>query len=252
MFDRVVLIGNVWRFLWLSAKFGSPVLDEALGGGIPRGYVLLLEEDTGLSSDVLVTFFIAGGLQNEENVFVLNTDYSMTSIKGLLKSQGIEASQYIEDGRLAIINSFGIDESTSEKTYATIHNVSDIREIHSAVKDYSEKNKSPPGRFRGVVDSLSTIIISAEDPKSIYAFVRGQVILQKRCGGILLLTLHSKAHSNRLVAALEHIVDGVIELRKERYYRDWRSILQIKKLIGREFSTREYSYVVREGKLVVE
>lgn len=235
----------------MSAKFGLPVLDEALGGGVPRGYVLLLEEDTGLSSDVLVTFFIAGGLQNEENVFVLNTDYSMASIKDLLKSQGIEASQFIEDGRLAIINSFGIDESTSEKTYATIHNVSDIREIHSAMKEYSEKNKSL-GRFRGIVDSLSTIIISAEDPKSIYAFVRGQVILQKRCGGILLLTLHSKAHSNRLVAALEHVVDGVIELRKERYYRDWRSILQIKKLIGREFSTREYSYVVREGKLVVE
>jgi len=251
MFDSAVLIEKEWRFLQLSAKFGLPVLDEALGGGVPRGYVLLLEEDTGLSSDVLVTFFIAGGLQSEENVFVLNTDYSMSSIKDLLKSQGMEATQFIEDGRLAIINSFGTEESAVEKTYSTIHNVSDIREIHSAVKDYSEKNKLT-GKFRGIVDSLSTIIISAGDPKSIYAFVRGQVILQKKCGGILLLTLHSKAHSNRLVAALEHVVDGVIELRKERYYRDWRSILQIKKLIGREFSTREYSYVVREGKLVVE
>jgi KaiC/GvpD/RAD55 family RecA-like ATPase len=149
------------------------------------------------------------------------------------------------------MNSFGTDESITEKTYGTIHNVSDIREIHSAVRDYSEKNKQPT-TFRGVVDSLSTIIMSAEDSKSIFAFVRNQVILQKRCGGILLLTLHTKAHSNRLVAALEHVVDGVIELRKERYYRDWRSILQIKKLIGRVFSTREYSYVVREGKLVVE
>jgi KaiC/GvpD/RAD55 family RecA-like ATPase len=235
----------------LSAGFGLPVLDEAFGGGVPRGYVLLLEEDTGLSSDVLVTFFIAGGLQNDENVFVLNTDYSISSIKDLLKSQGIEASQYIDNHKLAFINSFGSDEYPTEKTYATIHNISDIREINGAIKDYSEKTKQPT-KFRGVVDSLSTIIMSAENSKSIFAFVRSQVILQKRCSGIVLMTLHSKAHSDRLVAALEHVVDGVIELRKERYYRDWRSILQIKKLIGREFSTREYGYVVREGKLVVE
>jgi KaiC/GvpD/RAD55 family RecA-like ATPase len=244
-------MGRLWRFFCLSADFGLPVLDEALGGGVPRGFVLLLEEDTGLSSDVLVTFFIAGGLQHDENVFVLNTDYSPLSIRNLLLSQGIDASQYLESGRLALMNSFGTEEPTSEKTYATIHNVSDIREIHSMVKEYSEKNRLPT-KFRGIVDSLSTIIMSAEDSKSIFAFVRSQVILQKRCGGILLLTLHSKAHSTRLVSALEHVVDGVIELRKERYYRDWRSILQIKKLTGREFSTREYNYVVREGKLVVE
>jgi KaiC/GvpD/RAD55 family RecA-like ATPase len=235
----------------LSAGFGLPVLDDALGGGVPRGYVLLLEEDTGLFSDVLVTFFMAGGLQNDENVFVLNTDYSIGEIKNLLKSQGIEASQYIENGRLAIINSFGSDESSTEKVYATIHNVSDVREIHNVVRDFSEKNKQPM-KFRGIVDSLTTIIMSAESSKSVFAFVRSQVILQKRCGGIVLMTIHSKAHSNRLIAALEHVVDGVIELRKERYYRDWRSILQIKKFVGREFSTREYSYVVREGKMVIE
>jgi len=235
----------------LSAGFGLPVLDEALGGGVPRGYVLLLEEDTGLSSDVLVTFFMVGGLENDENVFVLNTDYSIGSIKDLLKSQGIEASQYIENGRLAIMNSFGPDESSTEKAYATIHNVSDVREINNAVRDFSEKNKEPM-KFRGIVDSLTTIAMSAESSRSVYAFVRSQVILQKRCGGIVLMTIHNKAHSNRLIAALEHVVDGVIELRKERYYRDWRSILQIKKLVGREFSTREYSYVVREGKMVIE
>jgi KaiC/GvpD/RAD55 family RecA-like ATPase len=245
------LISLDWRFLVLNSDFGLPVLDEALGGGIPRGYVLLLEEDAGLSEDVLVTFFIARGLQNGESVFILNTDYPISTIKNLMSAQGIDATKYMDSGKLAFMNSFGDDEPTSEKTYATIHNVSDIREIHNYVKDYSEKNKSP-AEFRGIIDSLSTIILSLDDPKSIFAFVRSQVILQKKCGGIILLTVHSKAHSARLVAALEHLVDGVIELRKEKYYRDWRSILQIKKMVGQEFSTREYSYVIREGKLVVE
>jgi circadian clock protein KaiC len=228
-----------------------PVLDEALGGGVPRGYVLLLEEDTGLSSDVFVTLFVAGGLLNEEHVFVLNTDYPPSTIIDLLSDQGTNAHELQESGKLAFMNAFGVEESPSEKFYSTIHNVSDLREIHNNLKAFSEKIKSP-NRFRGTVDSLSTIILSAADATGVFTFIRNQVILQKKYGGIILFTLHTKAHSDQLVSAIEHIVDGVIELRKERYYRDWRSILQIKKLIGHEFSTREFSYIIREGKLVVE
>jgi KaiC/GvpD/RAD55 family RecA-like ATPase len=227
------------------------MLDEALGGGVPRGYVLLLEEDTGLSSDVLVTLFVAGGLLGGEHVFVVNTDYPPSTIKDLLSNQGVNVAEFLESGKLVFMNGFGVEEPPSEKYYSTIHNVSDLREIHNNLKAFSEKIK-PPNSFRGIVDSLSTIILSASDATSVFTFMRNQVILQKKYGGIILFSLHSRAHSNRLVSALEHIVDGVIELRKERYYRDWRSILQIKKLIGHEFSTREFSYVVREGKLVVE
>jgi KaiC/GvpD/RAD55 family RecA-like ATPase len=48
------------------------------------------------------------------------------------------------------------------------------------------------------------------------------------------------------------VVDGVIELRKEQYYRDWRSIFQIKKMKRKRFSTREFAFVVHEGRFVVE
>ncbi|WXG43825.1 MAG: RAD55 family ATPase [Promethearchaeati archaeon SRVP18_Atabeyarchaeia-1] len=235
----------------LSGEFGLPVLDEALGGGVPRGSVLLLEEDTGLSSDVLVTLFVAGGLHKDENVFVLNTDYPPSTIKELLSNQGINLEEVQGSGKLTFMNAFGIEETPTEKPYSVIHNVSDLREIHNNLKAYSEKVK-PPSSFRGIVDSLSTIILCAAEATGVFPFMRNQVILQKKYGGIILFTLHTKAHSSHLVSAIEHIVDGVLELRKERYYRDWRSILQIKKLVGREFSTREFSYIVREGKLVVE
>jgi KaiC/GvpD/RAD55 family RecA-like ATPase len=235
----------------MSSDFGLPVLDEALGGGIPRGYVLLLEEDTGLSSDVLVTLFVAGGLLGEEHVFVLNTDYAPSTIKSLLSNQGLKVAEFVESGRLVFMNGFAGEESTTEKYYSTIHNISDLREIHNNLKAFADKIR-PPTSFRGIVDSLSTIILSGSDTTGLFTFMRNQVILQKKYGGIILFTLHTKAHPSRLVSAIEHIVDGVIELRKEKYYRDWRSILQIKKLVGHEFSTREFSYVVREGKLVVE
>jgi archaellum biogenesis ATPase FlaH len=227
------------------------MLDEALGGGVPKGHVLLLEEDTGLNSDVLVALFVAGGLLSEEQVFVLNTDYAPSTIKGLVSNQGVNVTEFLEGGKLAFMNGFAVEEPPPEKYYSTIHNISDLREIHNNLKAFSEKVK-PPATFRGIVDSLSTIMLSASDSTSVFTFVRNQVILQKRYGGIILFTLHTKAHPVRLVSAIEHLVDGVIELRKEKYYRDWRSILQIKKLVGHEFSTREFSYVVREGKLVIE
>jgi KaiC/GvpD/RAD55 family RecA-like ATPase len=227
------------------------MLDEALGGGIPKGYVLLLEEDSGLSSDVLVTHFVAGGLLGKEHVFVLNTDYAPSTVTSLLSNQGVNVAEFLESGKLAFMNGFGVEEPSTEKYYSTIHNVSDLREIHNNLKAFSEKMK-PQTAFRGIVDSLSTIILSASDATGAFGFMRNQVMLQKKYGGTILFTLHTKAHPLRLVSAIEHIVDGIIELRKEKYYRDWRSILQIKKLVGREFSTREFSYVVREGKLVVE
>lgn len=235
----------------MSSKFGLPVLDDAIGGGVPRGHVLLLEEETGLSEDVLVSLFIAGGLTNEEHVFVLNTDYASSTIRDLLSGQGIDAIGFEDSGKLCFINAFGTEEPSSEKAYAVVHNIADIREIHSNVKKFSEKMQ-PPEKFRGVIDSLSTIILSSGDPRSTFMFVRSLVISMKRSGGIVLMTIHKKAHSNRLIAALEHVVDGVIELRKEHYYRDWRSIFQIKKMIGRRFSTREFAFAVHEGKFVVE
>jgi KaiC/GvpD/RAD55 family RecA-like ATPase len=235
----------------LSSKFGLPVLDDAIGGGVPRGHVLLLEEETGLSSDVLVSLFIAGGLTNEEYAFVLNTDYTSSTIRDLLSGQGIDATGFENSGKLCFINAFGTEEPSSEKAYAVVHNIADIREIHNSVKKFSEKIQ-PPDKFRGVIDSLSTIILSSGDARSAFVFVRNQVVSQKKVGGIILMTIHKKAHSSRLIAALEHVVDGVIELRKEQYYRDWRSIFQIKKMIGRRFSTREFAFVVHEGKFVVE
>ncbi len=44
------------------AKFGIPDLDAALDGGIPRGSLILLEEDTGAKSGILQAKFVAEGL----------------------------------------------------------------------------------------------------------------------------------------------------------------------------------------------
>jgi KaiC/GvpD/RAD55 family RecA-like ATPase len=234
----------------LGAKFGLPVLDDALGGGIPPGSVLLLEEEAGLNSDVLVSLFVTGGLTSDEHVFLLNTDYSLSMMRDLLSAQGIDVTAFENSGKLCYIDAFGTDEPSAEKTCAVIHDVADMKEIQNYVK-YSD-SVQPPDKYRGVIDSLTTIILSSGDAKSAFLFVRSQVVAQKRTGGIILMTIHKGAHSSRLISALEHVVDGVIELRKEQYYRDWRSIFQIKKMKGKRFSTREFAFVVHEGRFVVE
>ena len=52
------------------AKFGISLLDEALGGGIPRGSVVLLEEEMGTKSDYFFAHFLAiSGLLANKNFF---------------------------------------------------------------------------------------------------------------------------------------------------------------------------------------
>ena len=45
------------------ARFGLPILDAAFGGGIPRGSVILIEDEIGVESDLITLNFLTEGLR---------------------------------------------------------------------------------------------------------------------------------------------------------------------------------------------
>ncbi|MHA1244746.1 MAG: RAD55 family ATPase [Candidatus Heimdallarchaeota archaeon] len=57
------------------ARFGLPILDAALGGGVPRGSVILLEDEIGVEVDLMAMHFLTEGLRSGETGYVLSTEH---------------------------------------------------------------------------------------------------------------------------------------------------------------------------------
>ncbi len=238
----------------MRAKFGIDILDDALDGGLPRGTVTLLEEDTGLNPDEIISYYIIEGLKNGEYCYVLNTDHPPEKMQATLIKNGLNLEKYVSSGKLIFIDgftsSFGWGEFESKCDFV-IHNIADQKEVHEIIRSVENKI-SGRNNLRGVVDSLSTLMYASDDEKKFFNYVHHQMAAQKTFGNTLIFLVHKKLHKDEIIYSLEHIVDGVIELKKINVKHSWKTILQIQKLRGSTFSTKEFWYEIRENKLFVK
>jgi hypothetical protein len=235
------------------AKFGIPLLDEALGGGIPRGSVVLLEEEVGTKPDYFFARFISQGLKKGESAYILNTEHSPRLVTDTLSHFGLDTQTHIDDGSLILIDgftkAFGWGEFESDCEH-TVKDLSNIREVHDVVRK-AVLHINPKNNLRGVVDSLSTLIMRCQDERELFGYVHHQMAAQKNYGNILFYTIHFGAQPDYMLQALEHIVDGVVELRRVKHEERWKAKLLIKKMRRAEFSTRELLYEILGGEIKI-
>lgn len=228
------------------AMFGLSVLDKALGGGVPRGTVLLLEEDTGTKPDALIAHFIAEGLRKNEFCYILNTEHPPRMIMKMLASYAMDVQKFVNLGKLFLIDgftdAFGWGEFQSDVKHV-VHDIRNIKEVHDVIRLVVSSVK-PKNNLRGVVDSLSTLLLSSQDEKEVFNYIHHQMAAQKNYGNTLIYVIHKGAHKPETVKALEHIVDGVIEIKKVDDKHGSKSILQVQKLREMQYSTKQYWYQV--------
>jgi len=227
------------------AKFGIPDLDAVLDGGIPRGSLVLIEEDTGAASHILQSKFIAEGLINNEYCYIFNMEHPPQAIVSSLNAFGLEPEECIANDQLIIIDgftdAFGWGEFTSKWSHVC-HDLSNISEVHDVVKAATAEIK-PYNNMRGIVDSLTTLILASDSERSILNYIHHQMAIQKNNGTTTLYTIHTGAHRTELVKALEHIVDGVIWISKVDVEDEPRDMIQVKKLRETKYSPRKYFFI---------
>ncbi len=236
------------------ARFGIQDLDDALDGGLPRGSLVLIEEDTGARSQILQSKFIADGLLNNEYCYIFNMEHPPQAIVSSLNVFGLEPEENIASDQLIIIDgftdAFGWGEFVSKWKYVC-HDLSSITEVHDVVKNAIADIK-PYNNLRGVVDSLTTLILASDSERSILNYIHHQMAIQKNYGTTTLYTIHAGAHRPELVKALEHIVDGVIWISKVEVDDEPRDVIQIKKLRDSRYSSRKYYFNAGEEGAALE
>jgi len=197
-------------------SFGIPELDEALGGGLEDGSVAILEDEMGVFSDILLSYFIARGLRRGDDVIVLLTEHPIQYYINMINILGVRADVAMEVGKLVFIDAFLSPFTVSRSLHRTkfaIRNVgslSDIRQtLQAAIQSLGETN-----RIRIVIDSLSQFLPPmTQSPQPAAIFLQQQHVERNERGGVLLGLVHGDGHSLHIVRSIEYIADIVLRMR---------------------------------------
>ncbi len=193
---------------------GIPQLDENIGGGIPKGSLIIIEDHVGSEADPIGLQFIVSGLQQGEYGYILATENTFSYYEEILEGLGINPKTYFETNRLKFID--GFTTYSQKDIYRTgediINDLSQPRQINETIRRSLLHVKSDDIVVRGFIDSLSSIIWAANDVKSVFSFLHQRLAATRTNKHITFLILHADAHNERLVRGIEHLADGIIKI----------------------------------------
>ncbi|MEW5760699.1 MAG: KaiC domain-containing protein [Candidatus Thermoplasmatota archaeon] len=178
---------------------GVKGLDDMLGGGITKGYTILVIGAPGTGKTTLSLQFIWEGLKNNENCIFISFEEDGESIVKTALSYNLDFMRYAREDKLLIIKVDPIDMKTSTARVRS--------ELPILVKEFNAS--------RVVIDSIThlNMIYSNEADRRIRLFSLCQEI--KKAGATALLTTEAKEEYPFVSkdGFVEYIVDGVISLR---------------------------------------
>ena len=232
------MLGNIGASKSQVCKFGLASLDEAIGGGIPRGDTWLVEDVIGTDTTPLLMSFLSNGLQSMDYIYVLSTERAFEYYKRHFQSFGINPLAQIQTGRLKFIDgfagSFQVGLSSSGSQYRLeggfgdteqtlrpesldgvdyLRNITNSHEINEAIrKSLLNVQEGPDTGIRGVCLSLSSIINASSNLGDVFTFIHNRRAMDTLQNSTTLLSVHSDAHDPVTVRGIEHQVDGVLRV----------------------------------------
>jgi KaiC/GvpD/RAD55 family RecA-like ATPase len=214
------------------ASSGFSSLDKLIGHeGYPDRSAILAVGPPGIGKEALGYKFTYAGL-SENDFCVYATTLTVRDVLQDVKAFGIDTSQKVP---LWFAGAGGQVE----------YSVNDLASLSFNIKDLLRKNSGR--RTRIVIDSFSPLLM-LNPPETVYKFL-GQLIAEvKNYNATLFGTLEEGMHLPQVLAAMQLLFDGVIEL---RFYEDGLRLLplmRIKKMRGAPPEAGYYRFSIsREG-----
>lgn len=236
-----------------SAKLGIPPLDEALGGGIPRGYLVLIEDELGYNANILLTKFLVEGLQKGEYGFILSVDHHQDYHFAQMSKLGMNPETLIETGRLIYIDAFSSLRSgyhdPKRVSKERISDLSNLFEVNETIRR-TLLHVSESLAVRGVIDSFSTMLHLSDSLKSSIFFLQNRSASDKSRSSTTFMLVHADAHDPYTLKALEHLADSVITLTGQSASSS-QATLRIAKMRDVDYSRELFNFEWYKGKLTM-
>jgi KaiC/GvpD/RAD55 family RecA-like ATPase len=194
---------------------GVSSLDSLLTDGYPEKSAILVVGPPGIGKEALGYWFTQTGLvQGDFCLYVsrLPVREVMQDVKGF----GIDMQQKVP---LWLASDGGQIK----------YEVNDLASLSFNIKDVLKKNSDR--RIRVVVDVLSSLLM-LNQPESIYKFLDQLLADAKQYDAVVLATLEEGMHKPEVVAAMEQLFDGVLEMRLYEEGLRVMPLLRIRKMRG--------------------
>ncbi|MES2631683.1 MAG: ATPase domain-containing protein [Pseudomonadota bacterium] len=134
-------------------SMGTPGLDEMMGGGLPRGYSLLVAGPTGSGKSVLASRFLVEGARNGESGVIAAFEQRPG------KSRGRELSELIAAGRVGVIDARAPGLSVDEIATLLIAEVRRLNAVRVVIDSLSGFELALAPTFReDFRESLSRLV----------------------------------------------------------------------------------------------
>jgi KaiC/GvpD/RAD55 family RecA-like ATPase len=199
------------------ASTGLASLDQLIGAdGYPDRSTILVVGPPGIGKEALGYWFTHVGLiQNDFSMYV--TRLSVREVLQDVKAFGVDFSQRVPFW-------YASDGNAQVKL-----NINDLSGLSFNIKDVMKKNANR--RARIVTDVLSSLLM-LNPPDTIYKFLTQLFDDVKQYDSVLLATLEEGMHPPQVLAAMQQLFDGVVELRLYEEGLRVLPLLRIRKMRG--------------------
>jgi KaiC/GvpD/RAD55 family RecA-like ATPase len=197
------------------ASSGIPAIDKLLADGYPDKSAVLVVGPPGIGKEALGYWFTRTGLvQGDFCLYV--TRLSVHEVLQDVKGFGIDMDHKVplwlagDGGQLK-------------------YDVNDLASLSFNIKDILKKNSNR--RIRVVIDVLSSLLM-LNQPETIYKFLDQLLSDAKLYDAVILATLEEGMHKPEVLAAMQQLFDGVVELRLYEEGLRVLPLLRIRKMRG--------------------
>jgi circadian clock protein KaiC len=224
----------------IREKIGIKGLDQAMGGGIPQGHLILISGNTGSGKSLIGMHYIVQGIREDKNAIYVALDEPVEQIKKTAMELGFNLEIYEKEGKLVFICPSLIDISNDKLLYEI---------VNAAHKT---------GAKRVVIDSVSSLESATMDEESVRQFMIQVSGFFKTKGITCIMNFQSNANfgaaRGQLLAALDTnlmrlnpIMDGIIVLLYVERGQRVKRILNIIKIRGSWHSNDIFQFEIDKG-----
>jgi circadian clock protein KaiC len=215
------------------APTGVEGLDQALGGGIPRGSVVLVAGNPGAGKTTFATQFLLAGAERGEKGVYLGFNEPVDKLLHNMDLLGLPLRRAVEEGRVRLLEALSLaDPGAVEDALESL--------IEEALRLSAE---------RVVVDSISAAL-QLLDPAQARAALAS---LARGLQGSTILLVEDLPFGVEVVGhgVEEFVVDGVFVFRILRERGLLRRVIEVRKLRGTMLSYAELPFTIRRGRGIV-
>jgi circadian clock protein KaiC len=218
-------------------RIGVEFLDYLLQGGLPKKSVILIEGTSGIGQSVLLYHFLNEGVRNKEKCIYVFSGRLIEEILDEFDSYKMD----VRDKDLIWIDASNTDQKAIQC------DLSELYTLSSTIKNVIEQNEKK--EIRLAMDIISPILM-ANNPSEVYKFLSSLITELKKNDVTALFVIEDAMHDPQIVASIEQLCDGVIEMKAIEKDLEIETVLKIKKMRNVPPFQRYYKYEVTSDGII--